>query len=243
MQSGNTNQGLRAARGEYVRILHSDDMISQNCIDFEIQLFEKYPDINVIYHDTRPFVDTIDFNEHKRSHRLHIKDVWLDNIIFKDTLLPSSICFKRGLIKKEGLLDEKYKFICDWDFWFRLLLNEYKEGRDIVTIPSGYVGWRNHGESISSTLSLTLFYEHIDFFNKLITIYRKEQLLPEKNLKEKLKIIENYRYTRILNDYKKYNNFKLPHIPMKYRLRKTLNFLERLMCPFIALHRWIRFMI
>ena len=248
LQAPNTNQGLKAARGEYVRILHSDDLLSPNCVSREIELFTSYPDVDVVYHNALPFTDKVYFNEHEKFENVPVKSRWLDDLIFVCTALPSTMCFKKSLIEKIGLLDEKYRFVCDWEFWFRLLLHEHKAGHDILAVPAGYVGWRNHEESITSTMSLTLFHEHIDFFNKLLEIYKEEQLLEKHTLKEKQRVIEDSRYSRILDDHKKHKNFVLPRIPMSYVLRHPHEYNKYLgraaksfmcfMSPFCAIAKW-----
>jgi glycosyltransferase involved in cell wall biosynthesis len=249
LQAPNTNQGLKAAKGEYVRILHSDDAISPNCIRREIELLECYPEIRVVYHDLLMFSDMIDFDEHSRKHRMKIKETWLNERIFTCTALPSAICLRKNLLTNIGVLDEKYQFLCDWDFFFRILINEYVANRNIIVIPHGYIGWRVHNDSTTGTMALTHFNEHLELTHRMVDVYDKLRILPEKELKAGVKLAEDYRYRRVLEDYNKYKNFKRPRIPLKYIFRyaheynkylgKAVKSFRRFIWPLIAFAKWI----
>src|SRR5262245_29891226 len=55
-QARHTNQGLRRARGTYVRILHSDDLLAPRALEAELALLtDTRHDIDLLYHLVEAF--------------------------------------------------------------------------------------------------------------------------------------------------------------------------------------------
>ena len=219
LQSKNTNQGLENASGEYLRILHSDDILAPNCIETEIEAFEENPDCYFLNHSAKLFSKNFDYNKKEKIFisKFNIFDNWLKCNIFTGCMLPTSLAFRREVYLNIGGLNEKYKFLCDWDFFFRMILNEYLSCRpEALFISGSLVGWRQHNESITSTMSLTHFYEHKELIDNIIEIYKARKILSKKDLKYAIQKSIDYRYNRLIEDYEKYGNFTLPHVPLKY---------------------------
>lgn len=222
LQSKNTNQGLENASGEYLRILHSDDILAPNCIETEIEAFEENPDCYFLNHSAKLFSKNFDYNKKAKISisKFNIFDNWLKCNIFTGCMLPTSLAFRREVYLNIGGLNEKYKFLCDWDFFFRMILNEYLSCRpEALFISGSLVGWRQHNESITSTMSLTHFYEHKELIDNIIEIYKARKILSKKDLKYAIQKAVDYRYDRLLKDYEKYGNFTLPELPLKYLKR------------------------
>jgi glycosyltransferase involved in cell wall biosynthesis len=244
LQAKNTNQGLAAASGKYMRILHSDDLLSPRCLSEEVGIFERNPDIDFFYHKPIQFQTNIAFSDKSaETNKVDVR-IWLNKYIFVMTALPSCIVFRNDLYKRVGGMNEKYKFLCDWQLFFEFLLDSYKNGKQTMNIDRGYVGWRMHTNSVSGTMALAHFYEHTDFIKKLKSIYRSEWLLPAKQLKQNLIAAENYRYERILKDYEQYRNFALPQIANRIKNRHIwLDIKGRMkivLHPIKATLRWFR---
>ena len=216
-QAKNTNQGLRNTKGEYIRILHSDDLLAPKCIETEIKAFEEYKDYDFLSHFAILFKEKIKFNSNIKIRPYNIYECWLKKNIFVSTVLPTTLAFRRCIYDEIGGMDESYDFLCDWDFYFRILLNAYKKGRNSIDISKGLVGWRVHNNSTTGTMALVCFNEHIRFINNIIKIYKKYHILSRKELRQALRASSEYRYERVINDYKKYHNFELPKIPVIYK--------------------------
>ena len=102
-QAKNTNQGLKSAVGKYIRILHSDDIISNDCIEKEIDFFEKNDDIDILYHNFIEFINIKDIIfKNKRETKIEFinSKLWLNESIFTNTIIPSCLCFKKLCLKK-----------------------------------------------------------------------------------------------------------------------------------------------
>lgn len=183
-QAKNTNQGLKFANGKYIRILHSDDIIANNCIEEEIKLFEKYNDIDIFYSHKINFINTEDIIFDNKYIKLNIisPKIWLQSTIFTNTIIPSCICFRKSLLNKVVGLYENYNFLCDWKLFFDLLIISYKEDKKIGCIQSQFIGWRVHNNNISSNLIFEHFLEHKDFIKNVQKIYKELNIINNKEL-------------------------------------------------------------
>lgn len=204
LQAPNTNQGLKIATGSYIRILHSDDLISPNCIEKEIEVFEKNPKIDFLYHWSIPFTDNLNFETKVVNLNFIDSRVWLDNPIFTHTVLPSCLCFRSSLLSEIKGMDESYKFLCDWQLFFDFLLSSYKQGKSICFYNTGYVGWRVHEQSVTSTLYIDHFLEHERFIRKISQVYNEMKIVSKNKLRQNIYDATKYRYERLYTDLKKY---------------------------------------
>lgn len=222
LQAKNTNQGLEKASGEYLRILHSDDILAPKCIETEIEAFDENPECYFLNHSARPFCGDFKYKENERVYisKFNIFDAWIKKAIFTGCVLPTSLAFRKEVYLNIGGMNEHYKFLCDWDFFFRILLNEYLCVRNEALFISGSLtGWRQHNDSITSTMSLTHFTEFGELLRSIISEYKKHKILKKKDLNKEIKRAIEYRYNRLLDDYEKYGNFILPKLPLKYLKR------------------------
>ena len=220
LQAKNTNQGLENATGKYLRILHSDDLIAPECIEKEIEAFETHPECYFLNHSAVKFTTTPEFYSNCEVKKFNIFNCWISGAIFTGCLLPTTLAFRKEVYNSIGGMKEDYKFLCDWEFFSRLILNEYFSGRnEAMYITGQLVGWRQHENSITSTMALTHFEEHKDFIENLAAKYKSYKILSQKDLKNAINAAVDYRYNRLLNDYKKYGNFVLPKLPIKFLKR------------------------
>lgn len=214
LQAPNTNQGLKIASGEYLRILHSDDLLSPRCIEKEIEYLERHPEIDMFYHHAILFSDKCFFsNKELKIKLISVKESWLSRSIFVMTMLPSATVFRHSLLDKVGLMNEDYKFLCDWDLFFKFLLNAFENNKRIGYIDRGYVGWRNHKNSVSGKLCIEHFYEHQDLIKRISKLYIEREILNRSEIEENNFLAINYRTSRLFDDY-------LYRLPLKEKFQK-----------------------
>ena len=207
-QAKNTNQGLLKARGNYVRILHSDDILSPEAIEQEVKFFQQFEGkVNIIYHDIIPF------NSHEKINWISFnKDVELSlispayllaNWLHSGTAIPSGLAFTKQALERTSLLDSKYRFICDWKFFYNIVKNEFLTNNMIGHFSEKFVGWRTHQNSVTGKLWYVHFLEHEIFINEIKENkdLQKVFMLSEYEAKKFFSLSLSYRYKRLINDY------------------------------------------
>jgi GT2 family glycosyltransferase len=166
-QAANTNQGLHAARGALVRILHSDDLLRADALQREAQLFEQHPTVEVVFQDCLPFTEKVAWGPEPRAtlvqpaHHLRVE-------LSHATALPSGLVFRRSIFERTGGMDERLRFLCDWEFFCRLLLDQARHDKLVCRLSPGLFGWRTHADSVTGSLWKTHFEEHELFIREFL---------------------------------------------------------------------------
>lgn len=121
--AGNANFAISFAKGEYVALLHHDDILSDNAFEKWLDCIEKDENIAFVFNDYKTFkCDSTNYIINKK-----LRVVNSGNYILKKFLLKRWGCPVRGtaLIRKKyfdevGGMDEKFGMIADVDLWMRL---------------------------------------------------------------------------------------------------------------------------
>lgn len=208
----NTLQGINNASNNFIHILHTDDILSPNCIQFEQELINKYPGNLFINHIHHAFENEFYSNEHNEYKIECPKTSWLKSKIFTDCTVPSAWCFNKKILKDINFTKGEFAFVYDWNFLFSVLVYLYKNELTFIEIPQGYVGWREHSDSESTKGILTCFTE-----------WKRLALLMANELQE-CGILNKKEIKRVLKKNKK--NFKLPQdVLFKYYWKLLLKFI------------------
>ena len=105
-------------------------------------------------------------------------------------------------------MKEDYKFLCDWDLFYRFILDAILHNKKTAFIDKGYVGWRFGGESVSKNLFLNHFYEHEDFIKRITGELNSLKLLDKKTLRKCVFQALKYRMQKLHSDFIKKTNLK-----------------------------------
>jgi glycosyltransferase involved in cell wall biosynthesis len=119
--AGARNSGLRTSEGEYIQFLDSDDLITPDKIQLQVDYMKEHPDCDIIYSDVRFFHG----NDHEHLFNRHLEffsDNIFENIIYKVFIVIHSALIRRRVIEKIGPFDEALKRGEDPDFWIRASL-------------------------------------------------------------------------------------------------------------------------
>lgn len=223
----NTLQGINNASNNFIHILHTDDILSPNCIQFEQELINKYPGNLFINHIHHAFENEFYSNEHNEYKKECPKTSWLKSKIFTDCTVPSAWCFNKKILKDINFTKGEFAFVYDWNFLFSVLVYLYKNELTFIEIPQGYVGWREHSDSESTKGILTCFTEWKRLALLMANELQECGILNKKEIKRVLKKSEKCRIKRIIKDYEKNKkNFKLPQdVLFKYYWKLLLKFI------------------
>lgn len=223
----NTLQGINNASNNFIHILHTDDILSPNCIQLEQELINKYPENLFINHIHHAFENEFYSNEHNEYKIECPKTSWLKSKIFTDCTVPSAWCFNKKILKDINFTKGEFAFVYDWNFLFSVLVYLYKNELTFIEIPQGYVGWREHSDSESTKGILTCFTEWKRLALLMANELQECGILNKKEIKRVLKKSEKCRIKRIIKDYEKNKkNFKLPQdVLFKYYWKLLLKFI------------------
>jgi glycosyltransferase involved in cell wall biosynthesis len=160
-QAGNTNQGLRAARGDLLRILHSDDVLHPACLAWEISQFRDLAPLSLLFQDCIPFHDEqrIHWDAPPRIRLIEPAD-YFRQFLSCGTALPSGMVFSRAAFAEVGGMREDWHFLCDWDLFARLLLRCARRHELACYATAGHFGWRLHDESTTTRRWRDHYLEH-----------------------------------------------------------------------------------
>mgnify|MGYP004599832953 CR=1 FL=1 len=249
LQPKNTNQGLALARGQYIRILHSDDILADTCVESEIRYLDSTPNICFLYHHVKAFTRDISFKNCKPKMKIgNPTKEWLNGPIFTGTVVPSGMAFRRELVEIQGGMKEDYLFLCDWEMFFRYLLYCEEKHLQFGYIEDGLVGWRVHENSVTGRLFICHYKEHKDFLKKLKLFYKWNGELSREELANNLCLGAMYRMNRVFNDYIHLSGtnkliFAPKMILLVFQSPELIHFIlyVLLRCPFIALQWFNQF--
>jgi glycosyltransferase involved in cell wall biosynthesis len=230
----NTNQGLKKAAGKYIRILHSDDLLHPDTIDFEIQTLKKHKTLG-LYHQHIAFRHKPIFSyKNTKQYFRDYAQITLQRL-HSSTPTPSDIVFSREALGQIGYFNKQFQRACDWDFFYRLVKQAKLNNSKLIEVSPKYIWYREHLKN-NTNLPHTLFdnfseYEQIaktiaadlklfgfnkktiDLFNKKALTYRYKRLLSE------LKVLPQ-------NQKTKYKNivWQIISSPNDLDILKTLNY-------------------
>ncbi len=128
-QADAVNKGLRRCRGEVIGWLNSDDIYYPNAVAAACEYFESCPDIDVIYGEANHI------DEKDRIIDVYPAEDWdprrLAEVCF---LCQPAVFFRRRVIERFGVLDERLHFCMDYEYWLRLALGgaSFARSRQVV---------------------------------------------------------------------------------------------------------------
>ena len=113
------NNGIRAAAGEYILPLDSDNKIRPEYIYKSIEILDNQPGIAMVYGDAQFFGD--------KDKRHVVGDFNLQQLMLENNIDACAV-YRKSVWEAVGGYDEKMPAMGfeDWDFWLNLSFNNYK---------------------------------------------------------------------------------------------------------------------
>lgn len=136
--SGNTNEALKLATGEYIGLLDHDDVLSNFALYEIVKTINENAEVDFIYSDE----DKIEGETGKR-HAPHFKPDFAPDTLACHNYITHFVVMKSELINKLGGFRKEYNGAQDFD----LVLRASEETKNIIHIPKILYHWRVHSES------------------------------------------------------------------------------------------------
>lgn len=114
-QTDAVNKGIRMASGDIIGWLNSDDIYYPDAIKKVMEVFEKNPDVNVVYGNAYHIKEDDSFIEEYYTEDFDYER--LKDICF---ICQPSLFFRKKVVDKYGYLDDKLQYCMDYDYWLRL---------------------------------------------------------------------------------------------------------------------------
>lgn len=155
------NKGLRMATGEIIGWLNSDDVYTSNSLFRAAEKFIEGADVvygHALYVDRDDIPIAMDHGYQKTKIYLGYQQTFEQTIKYWETvyMIPQPTVFWRSdIMDKYGGLNEKYKYIFDYEYFLRLTQN----GVYFTLIDEVQALYRIHNES--KTSSFNAFYEEL----------------------------------------------------------------------------------
>lgn len=146
--AGARNAGIRAASGELICFLDSDDLWEPEKLARQIAYLDAHPEYGLIATEIAPFDNCGPVPARKKSRQYRIRTgLVARHLLFANWIQTSTVIVRRQCLEKVGVFDEEIgNFGEDWQLWVRIAC-EYEVG----FLREPLVRYRVHGDSLTTT--------------------------------------------------------------------------------------------
>ena len=199
------NQGIAAAKGDFIAFLDSDDEWLPKKLELQLAFFKENPQFNIIHGEEIWIRNGVRVNPCKRFIKTG-GNIFNRSLDFS-LIAPSAVMAKREIFDKCGIFDENLPVCEDYDLWLRIMLAGEEFGfisTPLVTRYAGHAGQlstryeamdRFRAESLYKLLQMTNI--PTDKREKMQkTLHQKAQILlkgaEKRNNNDNIKLFQSY---------------------------------------------------
>ena len=118
-QAAGVNKGILRATGDIIGWLNSDDMYYPGSFQAVMEVFEKHPDVDVVY----------GYADHVKEDGSYLEDYYTEEWNYERLkeicfLCQPAVFFRKKAVMEVGLLNPDRHFAMDYDLWLRLGKNK-----------------------------------------------------------------------------------------------------------------------
>jgi glycosyltransferase involved in cell wall biosynthesis len=141
-QAAAVNKGIRATSGEVIGWLNSDDVYRQGALATVSAYFGRHPEVDVVYGDAH-LIDADD----NIIGRYYTRAWDASRLPERPFLCQPSVFFRRRVVQRFGLLDERLQYTLDYEYWLRLA----RGGASFAYLPFTLACSRQHPDTKTLT--------------------------------------------------------------------------------------------
>jgi len=139
------NRGIHEAKGEYIALLDADDVWETEKLRRQMELLIN-SQAGMAY-SLVSYIDARGLSLEVEHGRWAISREPRKDLLFKNTIAPSTALIKRECFNKVGFFDETLKSSEDWDMWLRIAAHF-----QIVCLAEPLVRYRLHNSNMSKNV-------------------------------------------------------------------------------------------
>jgi glycosyltransferase involved in cell wall biosynthesis len=202
------NNGIKAAKGDYILPLDSDNRIRPAYIYESIKILDAHPEIAMVYGDAEFFGD--------KSKRHVVGEFNLQNMMVENQIDACAV-YRKSVWEAVGGYDEKMPIMGyeDWDMWLNMTFKHYK----FHYVPEILFDYRVLGNSMLRSISVVnkkRLFKYMDekYKGYLNMDHMNQELMKlcKRNKKVSLKLVAVLYFPRLVNFLVKRNFIKDPDI-------------------------------
>lgn len=137
-----TNDGIQAAKGDFIVFMDCDDFIEPDALYQFALLLDRNPELDFIYSDEDKVTE-----DRKIFHMPHFKPDWSPDLFLTMMYTNHLAAYRTSIVRQTGGLRSAYNGSQDYDFTLRFM--ELSSNDRVGHIPQVLYHWRERKESVA----------------------------------------------------------------------------------------------
>lgn len=181
----NCNRGVKASKGEWIKLIAGDDVLKNDCIDINLEYLQVNKQVEILQTQSMVFLNN--FRSDKiisiipHQNRFFESDPDTQNKILQENnyVIAPSVIISRELYDRIEGFDERFKLFEDITFW----LNATKSGARFHLLDKPTVYYRKHNDTSEKASKPYIRKE-----------YAKELLKFKREYNDKVSFLKKFKY-------------------------------------------------